>query len=355
MPEIADGERAYVQGSGRDPYELRNVGGVYSCSCPAWRNVGGPIDRRTCKHLKAYRGAALEAARLGGDVPVPQARPVRASVTTPAGSVPPEDDDDAGAPVLLAQKWESHLDVTGWWMSEKLDGVRAYWDGTQFLSRLGNRFHAPAWFTAGLPAQPLDGELWVGRKQFQTTVSIVRRMDAGKEWASLKFLVFDAPSLDAPFEERVGWLHGVLPNATHARTVEHVCCEGIAHLRGELERVEGLGGEGLMVRQPGSKYEIGRSYTLLKVKTFHDAEGRVVGHDPGKGKHKGRCGALVVAMPDGTTFNVGTGLSDDERRDPPPIGAIVTYRYQELSRDGVPRFPSYVGLAVDKAGPTPAR
>ena len=106
--------------------------------------------------------------------------------------------------------------------------------------------------------------------------------------------------------------------------------------------------------EPGDHaYEAGRSATLLKVKTFHDAEARVVGHEAGKGRHAGRLGALVLEMPDGTRFNAGTGLSDDERRSPPPIGALVTYRYQELSRDGVPRFPSYVGIAVDKSGPTP--
>jgi DNA ligase-1 len=339
MPDILEGETVHVRGSARDPYELRNVGGVYSCSCPAWRNAGGPIDRRTCKHLRAYRGDAAEEARLGDSS---RPRPAPAKLQAEA------EGDTEGAPVLLAHKWEPDVDVTGWWMSEKLDGVRAYWDGAKFWSRLGNAFAAPDWFTAGLPQKPLDGELWMGRGAFQTAVSVVRRLDAGKEWADLRFLVFDDPSLDAPFEDRVNSLPSALTRATYARTVEHARCEGIEHLRTELARVESLGGEGLMVRKPGSRYEVGRSHTLLKIKTFHDAEGVVVAHEPGQGKHKGRCGALVVSMANGTTFNVGTGLSDDERRSPPPVGTVITYRYQELSRDGVPRFPSYVGIAVDK-------
>ena len=149
------------------------------------------------------------------------------------------------------------------------------------------------------------------------------------------------------------WVHTFVAagSAPFAVGVQNVQCEGVEHVRRELARVEALGGEGLMLRQPGSRYEVGRSHTLLKVKTFHDAEGVVIGHEPGKGRHKGRCGALVLAMPNGTRFNVGTGLSDAERLDPPPLGAIVTYRYQELSRDGVPRFPSCVGLPVDKVGP----
>jgi DNA ligase-1 len=107
----------------------------------------------------------------------------------------------------------------------------------------------------------------------------------------------------------------------------------------------------LMMRQPGSRYEIGRSWTLRKVKTFHDAEARVIAHVRGTGKHQGRLGSLQCAMPNGTVFNVGTGLSDDERNNPPPVGTIITYRYQELSNDGVPRFPSYVGVRDDVAWP----
>ena len=111
--------------------------------------------------------------------------------------------------------------------------------------------------------------------------------------------------------------------------------------------MEALGGEGLMLRQPGSRYEAGRSTTLYKVKSFRDDEARVVGHLAGAGRHKGRLGALEVELRSGVRFSVGTGLSDAERENPPPLGAIITFRYQELSRDGVPRFPSYVGVRVD--------
>jgi DNA ligase-1 len=346
MADIADGEVVYVQGSGKEPYELKNVGGVYSCSCPAWRNAGGAIDRRTCKHLKALRG--VDAA------PKPK---------KPAGEGGADDADDAddaeaaegkAPPVLLAHKWEGE-DLTGWWLSEKLDGVRAWWDGERFVSRLGNAFIAPDWFTASLPKHPLDGELWVARQKFQDCVSIVRRQDAGDAWKQVKYLVFDAPHLDLPFEGRVEYINTLF--STHhpfAEAHTHVRCDGVDHLREELKRVEALGGEGLMLRRPGSKYEAGRSSTLLKVKTFHDAEGRVVGHEDGKGKHKGRLGALVVEMDNGTRFNVGTGFTDKERESPPPIGSVITYRYQELTPDGVPRFPTYVGPAIDKAAPTAA-
>ena len=224
--------------------------------------------------------------------------------------------------------------------------VCAFWDGKQFWSRLGNRFHAPDWFVAGLPDVPFDGELWMDRKKFQRTVSIVRRQDKSDHWKEVRYVIFDAPKVEKGFEKRLEFVQEVVKStkpqfaAAHA----HELCKGVEHLRGELARLEALGGEGLMMRQAGSKYESGRSSTLLKVKSFHDAEGRVLKHLEGAGRHKGRLGALLIEMADGTTFSVGTGFSDAERESPPPVGSVITYRYQELSDAGVPRFPSYVGI-----------
>jgi len=340
-----------MQGSGRDPYVLKNVGGVYSCSCPAWRNAGGAIDARTCKHLKKLRGDAAETFRVGASA-------ARAPATREGGSATTS---GVAPPVLLAHSWDNVTDLTAWWMSEKLDGVRAYWDGQRLLSRLGNEFFAPDWFIEKLPSHPMDGELWGGRKNFQKTVSTVRRQDRSDAWREVRYVLFDLPALRDPFEARQAALTELVAalGLGHVSAHAQARCESLDALRTELARVEALGGEGLMMRRPGSLYESGRSHTLLKVKSFHDAEARVVGHLPGAGKHKGRLGALECEMEDGTRFSVGTGLSDDERRAPPPLGSIVTYRYQELSNDGVPRFPSYVGVRDDAAfaprAPAPTR
>ena len=220
---------------------------------------------------------------------------------------------------------------------------------TRFISRLGNEFFAPKWFTEPLPKSPLDGELFGGRKQFQRTVGIVKRQDASELWKELQYVVFDAPSHGGVFEERVAFIESTLTALKIKWLVahKHELCNGTEHLRTELARVEGLGGEGLMVRQPRSRYEAGRSHTLLKVKSFHDTEARVLGHVAGLGRHKGRLGALLVELSDGTQFNVGTGFSDVERENPPAIGAIITFRYQELSNSGTPRFPSYIGERID--------
>jgi DNA ligase-1 len=331
MPDILDGETAEVKGSAAQPYVLKNTGGVYSCSCPAWRNQSIAIEKRTCKHLKKYRGEQAELDRIG-------------SAALPQAVEGEEAAEAKGPPLLLAQSWTNDVELSGWWMSEKLDGVRAYWDGEKLLSRLGNVLHAPDWFIERLPAVPLDGELWLARKSFQRTVSIVRRQDKSDHWKEISYLIFDAPTQEATFEERMHFLRDSLAGtkAQHLRLLEHTQCHGAEHLREELSRVEALGGEGLMLREPGSRYQIGRSATLLKVKTFHDAEARVVDHQAGSGRHKGRLGALVVQLADGTQFSVGTGFTDMQRESPPPIGSTITFRYQELSDGGVPRFPSFV-------------
>lgn len=347
MPDLQDGETIEMQGSGAKPYVLKNTGGVYSCSCPAWRNQSIPIEKRTCKHLRKLRGEAAEEARLGGTLPQ---RPVRAR-TAGAGGDAGEGAGDAGPGLLLAESWDNAADLTDWWMSEKLDGVRAYWDGKQFLSRQGNIYYAPDWFIAGLPSVALDGELWIGRKKFQRTVSTVRRQDKNDLWKEVRYLVFDAPAAGGGFEERLAFLKDALAKgaAKFARQHAHARCQSLEALKAELARIEALGGEGLMLRQPGSKYVTGRSSTLVKVKTFHDAEAVVTGHQAGAGRHKGRMGALLVKLPDGTDFAIGTGFSDRERENPPPVGATVTFRYQELSEAGVPRFPSWVGVRHDVA------
>jgi DNA ligase-1 len=347
MAELEDGDSVEVQGSGSARYTLKRLGDAYSCTCPAWQHQGATIDRRTCKHLRAYLGEDHEAKRVGVAAPGAAAPASSSSSGAKTSAATPP-------PVLLAHKWEVDHDPTGWWMSEKLDGIRAYWDGEGFVSRLGNRFVAPAWFVESLPANTLDGELFAGRKLFQKTTSIVRSGAGGDAWKQLRYVVFDAPNHGGTFEERSAFCRELLAaELPYAAWHEHVACEGFDHLRRELARVEGLGGEGLMLRQPRSPYVAGRSSTLLKVKTFHDTEARVVDHVAGAGKHKGRLGSLLCELPDGTRFNVGTGFSDAERTSPPPIGAVITFRYQELTPDGVPRFPSYVGVRVDVELPSP--
>ena len=253
--------------------------------------------------------------------------------------------------VMLAHTWDESIDPTGWWISEKLDGVRCYWSGTRFYSRNGNQFLAPAFFTEKLPKTvSLDGELWMGRKMFQKCVGIIKRQDIKKhdmnEWAKIVYVIFDAPSIKGNFEKRLHYIHNLAEKiqSPYVRAHEHRKCTGIEDMQEELERVEKLGGEGIMLRQPGSIYEHRRSNTLLKVKTFTDAEATVIGFKNGTGRCYGMMGALLVKGDNGIEFKIGSGFNDQQRMNPPKKGSRVTYKYQELSNSGKPRFPIFLRI-----------
>ena len=196
--------------------------------------------------------------------------------------------------VLLAKNYADE-DPSGYWMSEKLDGIRATWDGKDLRTRNGNVIAAPAWFLKSLPFPPLDGELWAGRGRFAEVSSIVRKkVPVDAEWKKVRYHVFDVPDASAgPFERRAARISRISSRGSVARPVRQVRVRGRGHLQAELKRVLRSGGEGLMLRKPGSRYVHRRSPTLLKVKAMRDAEVRVVGHIPGRGKHAGRLGALL--------------------------------------------------------------
>jgi DNA ligase 1 len=262
-------------------------------------------------------------------------------------------------PCLLAREWDPEkVDPTGWWMSEKLDGVRAWWDGEKFLSRISNVFAAPSWFTERLPKVALDGELFWKRGAFNETSGIVRRKDPASAdlWRNVRFMVFDMPEFEEPFEKRVYRIR-TSSLGHYATPVLHELVESREHLELRLEELVADGAEGLMIRQPGSLYEYKRSKTLLKVKPWYTDEVRVVGVEPWRGVLRpGRetwMGALSCEMRDGTEVRVGTGFDDTQRLPPHDhwIGEIVTIKFREKSEYGVPRHPVFHGVAIDKEFP----
>lgn len=248
------------------------------------------------------------------------------------------------APVMLAQSWDKTMNTKGWWMSEKFDGVRAYWTGKELVSRSGNQFHAPNWFTKELPDFPLDGELWLGRDRFAETISIVRQQSPHQGWDKVRYTIFDAPQVEGDFEQRLTFIQDWFAKRPHPyiQLVEHEKCRDNTHLENKLRQIETLGGEGIMLRRPHSPYTVGRSKDLLKVKSYQDAEAQVIGHVAGKGKNTGRLGALWVEMPNGIRFKIGTGFSDQERKSPPPIGSTITFKYNGFHQSGIPRFASFL-------------
>ena len=250
-------------------------------------------------------------------------------------------------PVSLANVYRGDVDLDRYWASEKLDGVRAWWDGTALQTRGGNRINAPSWFAQGFPAMPLDGELWMGRGTFEALSGAVRRKTPDEAaWRRIRFMVFDLPANPGPFDDRWRGLQALFGelDAPHLALVEQFRVADEAELMAVLDRVVAGGGEGLMLRDGRSTYRAGRGDDLLKLKTYQDAEAVVVAHLPGKGKYEGMLGALVVEMADGRRFRLGTGFSDAERRDPPPVGAAVTYKHHGKTANGVPRFASFMRI-----------
>ena len=252
---------------------------------------------------------------------------------------------DAPPAMLLAKIYAADIDVTQYWVSEKLDGVRAQWDGRTLRFRGGGRVPAPAWFTANFPPVPLDGELWAGRGRFDAVSATVRKIEpVDAEWRQVNYMVFELPDAPGDFSARVSRMRTLVGEAgvPWLQAVAQTRVSDRAALMKRFDAVIRGGGEGLMLHRADAPYLTGRSDALLKLKPWLDAEAVVVGYVPGKGKYVGMTGALLMETPDGERFRLGSGLSDSLRREPPPVGTRITYRYQQLTKKGLPRFPHYL-------------
>jgi DNA ligase-1 len=263
-----------------------------------------------------------------------------------SGQIAAADDANPPAPpILLANVLQPQTDVTRYWVSEKYDGARAIWNGHALHFRSGRPVPAPAWFTAGFPAHPLDGELWLERGGFDRLSAIVRKQQpVDDEWRQVSYRVFELPDAPGTFTERIACMREII-DAAHIpwlHPVEQFRVRDREELQWHLSAVLKNHGEGLMLHLAAAPYATGRSDVLLKVKPWLDTEAKVIGHVPGKGKYQGMLGALLLEMPDGRRFRLGTGFSDVVRRDPPAIGTLITYRYRELNQSGLPRFASYL-------------
>lgn len=346
--DLENGQRVFVKGSSALPYTLRKFNGGYSCTCPGWAiqvRLKG-VQATSCKHLKLVRGEEAEAERCLASAGVA----VPGSSKNKNASIP--------AKISLAKQWTTSTDPTGYVMSEKLDGMRAYWCGKKLWTRSGLPIIAPDWFIATLPTDlVLDGELFLGRNQFDECMSIARRTDASGDWKALRYVVFDAPTVKGGILtrlEKASAAFQALDIAHGAANLywtlhPHATCQDMDHLLEELARVEALGGEGLMLRSASAPHRGGRTSDLLKVKSFHDDEALVTAHEAGKGKYQGQVGSLVCVTRQGSRFKVGSGLVDDMRdsRRAPQPGTVITFKYFELTKDGIPRFPTFLRVRPD--------
>ncbi len=267
-----------------------------------------------------------------------------------AGAVDPSNTPDASATatvpaLMLAGLWHVGQDPSGFLVSEKLDGVRAFWDGQSLRFRSGRAIAAPIWFTAALPKTALDGELWLGRGRFDELSGIVRRVaPVDADWHQVQYMVFDLPGASEPFGERAQRLQAVVVQAKQPwlQALPQQRVADAAALQTLLQTTVKSCGEGLVLHRANALWSPGRSEALLKLKLVPDEDARVVAHLPGKGRNVGKLGALLLELPSGQRFALGTGLTDAQRADPPAIGSVVTYRYRDRTPKGLPRFASFL-------------
>ena len=232
-----------------------------------------------------------------------------------------------------------------YWVSEKLDGVRGHWTGAQLVTRQGNPINTPASFTENWPKVAMDGELWMGRGQFEAVSSLVRRKKTDPHaWEEVRFMVFDLPTHQGGFSERLTQMQYLLASSdsNSIALVEQQRLASLAALDDRLEHVVSQQGEGLMLHHEDSIYHQGRSKQLMKLKKHDDAEATVIAYLPGKGKYKNQMGSLLVTTTDGVSFKIGSGFSDQQRRVPPPIGSVITFKYYAKTKNGVPKFASFM-------------
>lgn len=251
---------------------------------------------------------------------------------------------------LAAARARAADSPSGWLASEKLDGVRAHWDGEQLRFRSGRAIAAPDWFLARLPQVALEGELWLGRGRFDELSGLVRRTSAvDTGWRQLRYMLFELPGAQGPFAERAAELDALARRVgwpqLQAISQRHVT-QRDAVVPWLAEVVRG-GGEGLMLHRADAPYRRGRSADVVKLKPQQDEDAVVIGHVPGRGRHAGRLGALRVRRVDGAVFDLGTGLSDAQRDDPPPLGSTVTYTFRGRTPGDLPRFASFLRVRPD--------
>lgn len=255
----------------------------------------------------------------------------------------------AGPALQHAESYTGIEEIAGWVMSEKLDGIRGYWTGKSLQTRQGKRIHAPQWFTEVLPPFALDGELWRKRDDFNFVQNTVLDGEPSDSWREITYNIFEVPEAPGDFEARLGkaraWFAG--HPVSHVRIIEQIPCRGPDHLGAFLASIEAAGGEGVIVKNPALSYHTGRSAHVLKVKNFHDMEGEVIGYNPGKGQFRDMLGSLSLRLDNGIEFKLGSGFTLANRKNPPPVGSVVTFKYQGFTKNGIPRFASFLHVRKD--------
>ena len=236
---------------------------------------------------------------------------------------------------------KSKHNITNWYMSEKLDGIRAYWNGKEFISKNGNKIYAPFWFTKDFPPFELDGELWSKREDFENIQNIVLDETPTTKWNELTYNIFEVPNTNGNFDKRLEkiklWLEKN-PNK-FIKIIPQKICKNESDLDNYLKELIAKKAEGIILKNPNLDYFTGRNENILKVKKFYDEEGLVIGLNYSK---EGKFKSLKLKLENGIIFNLGGGFSNIQRLNPPKIGDIVTFKYYDLTKNNKPKFASFL-------------
>jgi DNA ligase-1 len=241
-----------------------------------------------------------------------------------------------------ANTYNEKHSISGWMMSEKFDGIRAYWNGEKLLSKNGNIIYAPKWFTKDFPSFKLDGELWTKRNDFENIQSIVLDKTPSPMWNQITYNIFEVPNIKGNFRKRLNkiikWQK--INKNSYIKIIEQIECKNKQDLENYLNKLVNLKAEGVMIKNPSLEYFVGRSSNILKVKKFKDMEAEVININYKNGKFK----SLVLQLDNNIIFNLGNGFSKDEKKNHPKIGDIVTFKYYNLTKFGKPKFASFLRI-----------
>lgn len=246
--------------------------------------------------------------------------------------------------LMLLQTYQDQQNIQGWLVSEKLDGVRGVWDGKTLRSRQGNVINAPQSFLEQLPPFALDGELWAKRSDFESVVSIVRQSQPDKRWKDIQYHIFEVPNQAGGLLERLAVLQSYLQqhSAPQIHILPQIPLESVEALEPLLQAVIDKGGEGLVIRDGSVPYQTGRLSSALKVKKYQDTECKITQILPGLGQFTGQMGSVECEMMDGKKIKIGSGFNHQQRREPPAMGTLITFKYYGLTEYGKPRFPVFL-------------
>ena len=237
--------------------------------------------------------------------------------------------------------YKDSIDISNWYMSEKLDGIRAYWDGKELFTKNRNKIFAPSWFTKDFPPFPLDGELWTKRGDFENIQSIVLSQQESQNWESVTYNIFEVPNENGNFQTRLDFLEDYLkksPNK-YIKIIPQIVCKDKNHLNNFLQELLKNGAEGVIIKNPDLDCESGRTKNSLKVKEFFDDEALVIDHNFNS---DGSFKSLKVKLKNGVIFNLGGGFKKEDRLNPPKIGSNITFKYYGFTKNGKPKFASFL-------------